>query len=53
MAAPAVTDAAQPATDADPKKAAIAAAVARAKARKLAAEAAAQASPSPSTDKSH
>ncbi|MCO4113293.1 electron transport complex subunit RsxC [Aeromonas hydrophila] len=53
VAAPAVTDAAQPATDADPKKAAIAAAVARAKARKLAAEAAAQASPSPSTDKSH
>lgn len=46
-------DALQPAADADPKKAAIAAAVARAKARKLAAEAAAQASPSPSTDKSH
>ncbi|MEH8144019.1 electron transport complex subunit RsxC [Aeromonas hydrophila] len=53
VAAPAAADAAQPATDADPKKAAIAAAVARAKARKLAAEAAAQASPSPSTDKSH
>lgn len=52
LAAPA-TDASQPAADADPKKAAIAAAVARAKARKLAAEAAAQASPSPSTDKSH
>ncbi|MCO4208158.1 electron transport complex subunit RsxC [Aeromonas hydrophila] len=46
-------DTSQPAADADPKKAAIAAAVARAKARKLAAEAAAQASPSPSTDKSH
>ncbi len=40
-------------TDADPKKAAIAAAVARAKARKLAADAALQASPSSSTDKSH
>lgn len=52
VAAPAA-DALQPAADADPKKAAIAAAVARAKARKLAAEAAAQASPSPSTDKSH
>ncbi|MFQ2265042.1 electron transport complex subunit RsxC [Aeromonas hydrophila] len=52
VAAPAA-DASQPAADADPKKAAIAAAVARAKARKLAAEAAAQASPSPSTDKSH
>ncbi|MGL6618021.1 hypothetical protein ACSZN6_11060 [Aeromonas hydrophila] len=52
MAAPAA-DASQPAADADPKKAAIAATVARAKARKLAAEAAAQASPSPSTDKSH
>ncbi|MFM4900042.1 electron transport complex subunit RsxC [Aeromonas hydrophila] len=52
VAAPAA-DAPQPAADADPKKAAIAAAVARAKARKLAAEAAAQASPSPSTDKSH
>ncbi|MFM4856954.1 electron transport complex subunit RsxC [Aeromonas hydrophila] len=53
VVAPAAADAVQPATDADPKKAAIAAAVARAKARKLAAEAAAQASPSPSTDKSH
>ncbi|MFB2926428.1 electron transport complex subunit RsxC [Aeromonas hydrophila] len=52
VAAPAA-DASQPAADADPKKAAIAAAVARAKARKLATEAAAQASPSPSTDKSH
>ncbi|MFM4819886.1 electron transport complex subunit RsxC [Aeromonas hydrophila] len=52
VAAPAA-DTSQPAADADPKKAAIAAAVARAKARKLAAEAAAQASPSPSTDKSH
>ena len=52
VAAPAA-DTSQPATDADPKKAAIAAAVARAKARKLAAEIAAQASPSPSTDKSH
>ncbi|MBQ4677401.1 electron transport complex subunit RsxC [Aeromonas hydrophila] len=52
VAAPAA-DASQPAADADPKKAAIAAAVARAKARKLAAEAAALASPSPSTDKSH
>ncbi|HHQ4703804.1 TPA: electron transport complex subunit RsxC [Aeromonas hydrophila] len=52
VAAPAA-DASQPAADADPKKAAIAAAVARAKARKLAAEAAAKDSPSPSTDKSH
>ena len=43
---------AEPAPDADPKKAAIAAAIARAKAKKLAADAAAH-TPSPSTDKSH